>query len=197
MFKVRKAFSYDASTTPVLSTRFSKRDVIQSILFALVLLLGSIENAQASGACSIFDKNQRDVLQRAYNYGKQSDLGWTLAAIAWRESSAGADIVNFNDPSFGVFQVHLKTASSHEGFDWHQDPQRALMVAQRLITDFEYGADHAIQVLEFWKRRHKGNYRKMLASYNAGYRYAKGAGQAYAKDVASKVNYLRTNKCVI
>lgn len=162
----------------------------------LILFVALLSSSAYANQCKQFSFNQLQTMQRAYNYGEEHDLGWTLAAIVWQESSAGNKVVNWKDPSFGPFQIYLKTAASHEGFDWELDPRRALDVADKLLIDLEYGAGHAIKVLDHWKIRHSGNYRRMLSSYNAGVNWNSERGTKYANDVVYKLNFLRTYRCV-
>ena len=141
-----------------------------------------------------FSQQQLDVMQQSYNYGKPSDLGYTLAAIAWKESSAGNKPVNWNDPSFGVHHILLKTAAAHEGFDHEKEPLRALALASRLVYDHDESARHSVMVLTHWKGRRK-DYAIMLASYYAGNNYKAGLG--YASDVINKVKFLQKHGCVL
>lgn len=54
-----------------------------------------------------FSPKQKAVLLKAYEYGAPHDLGYTLAAIAWKESCAGEYRMNFQDPSAGIYHAHL------------------------------------------------------------------------------------------
>lgn len=160
-----------------------------------VVLFSSVVNAH--NRCDMFSSEQLANLQYAYDYGSHFDHGWTLAAIIWRESSAGIKNINLRDPSYGPFHVHLKTASRQCGFDWMEDQERAHKVSVELMNNFTYGAQHAIKVLDYWKKQHKGNYRKMVASYNAGYSWSSEAGQVYVADIVKKIQFLKNNRCIV
>ena len=54
-----------------------------------------------------FSKNQKQVILKAFKYGAKSGFGYTMAAIAWKESCAGEYRVNFADPSAGIYHAHI------------------------------------------------------------------------------------------
>ncbi len=54
-----------------------------------------------------FNKNQKQVILKAFKYGAKDGFGYTMAAIAWKESCAGEYRVNFTDPSAGIYHAHI------------------------------------------------------------------------------------------
>lgn len=169
---------------------------VKTVCFGVVLCVPSIRDLGAAESCSIFSDEQREVLQQSYDFGKPYDMGWSLAAIAWKESSAGLKLANFSDPSFGVYHILLKTAAAHEGVDINSDPKSGINIATRLLWDNSYAADHAITVLNYWLGRHNGDWSKAWASYNGGNNWEGNAPQEYSADIKSKLSYLRKHKCI-
>lgn len=155
---------------------------------ALPLIL-SVFSVSAHSYCkSVMDlsETQRETLVQAYEYGEPYGYGYSLAAIAWKESMAGVYKINYSDPSFGVFHNLLTTVARREGVTSGFVKNQ---LAQRLVDDFEYSASHAIAELNTWRRYHKGDIYLTWASYNAGTYYKAGIG--YADNIKSKVQTLQ------
>lgn len=147
--------------------------------------------------CNVdLDENQVNVLKRAYQLGSAHDLGLSLAAIAWQESQAGKYLINWSDPSFGVFHSHLRTASSRTDTRGYLNK---VELSQRLMVDMEFASALAIEELLYWKGRmaKKGlfGWRNIWAAYNGGNNFDGSAAQAYADSIAKKVAYLK--KCIL
>lgn len=164
-------------------------------LITILALISPLSNA--SQCKTQFSQEQIETLQRAFDYGQERGWGWSLAAIAWRESSAGQNLIRFDPPyefwsaSYGVFHVYLKTAMVHEGCTL---ARCASKIANKLMTDFDYSAEQAIEVLEYWKRvKGDHNYHYIWKGYNDGYENTL-RGVKYANDIAKKVLYLK--ECV-
>ncbi|MBF84573.1 MAG: hypothetical protein CL489_08875 [Acidobacteria bacterium] len=158
----------------------------------LILLLLSLLSFNAVASCTAFDFNQRNVLQRAYDYGVEYDMGWSLAAIAWKESSAGRNMANWNDPSVGVFHNLLKSVAKREGVYGNEEKEVILIV--RLMHEFEFSAKHAVLELKYWQKQYGKDWRKIWSSYNAGWNWFNGI--KYSDDIANKIQYLKRNKCI-
>lgn len=148
----------------------------------LGILLTSLQSF-AVEECPYFTPEQLLTMQRAYDAGDDLGMNYALAAIAWKESNAGENLVNHRTNDYGVFQNHLKTVASREGVK----PSKRL--AKRLVNDFDYSLNHAISELSFWKQVRKDRLRDILASYNAGYNLS--AGRKYANDVLNKISKLQ------
>lgn len=158
----------------------------------LIILLLSLLSFNAVAQCTAFDSSQREVLQRAYDYGVKYDMGWSLAAIAWKESSAGKNKANWNDPSVGVFHNLLKSVAKREGVYGNDEKEVILIV--RLMHEFDFSAKHAVLELKYWKKQYGDDWRKIWASYNAGWNWFNGI--EYSDNIAQKISYLRLNKCI-
>jgi hypothetical protein len=139
-------------------------------------------------------REQVDVLKRSYHYGSAFDMGYSLAAIAWKESSAGKYPINVNDPSFGVHHIYITTAASRANIKGVEINKLALA----LINDEKLSASFAIKELLFWQqalKKEDRNWKNVWAAYNGGYSYKEDAPQEYSKDIQKKIKWLKT--CLI
>lgn len=162
------------------------------VLVALLTYLSS--TLVVAEECDVFfTTDQLHTLQRAFDAGQERDWGWSLAAISWRESSAGLELVRFEPPfkaenaSYGPFHVYLKTAMSREGC---VDYACAADITQDLITDFQYSADHAMAELDYWMSVHGRDYLKIWKGYNDGFQNTQ-KGADYAEEIRGKIRYLK------
>lgn len=153
-----------------------------------------------------FNDIQLDNMQYAYSFGEQYDkhgkakarekrydnngLGYIMAALVWRESSAGIkEKGKKGHEAYGMFQNYLPTIRSRvDKLGWKMtDRQIIKMMGKRSNS-----AAWAYIELSYWLDVHKGDMRKAIASYNAGWKFK--AGDAYASDVLKKANYLKSHK---
>lgn len=144
---------------------------------------------------------QYAVLLHSLESGKSDDLGLTLAAIAWKESSFGKNKINTNDGRHGSYGSHQVLLTSAAGYlkannlvsvslDNNVAQKRILINA--LVNNERISIRFALEELKYWAKRHNGDYRKMVASYNAGNLGIKSpAGKKYAADVAYRVRVLK------
>ncbi|CAE09369.1 conserved hypothetical protein [Wolinella succinogenes] len=142
-----------------------------------------------------FSPKQKAVLLKAYEYGAPHDLGYTLAAIAWKESCAGEYRMNFQDPSAGIYHAHLpgliKKYPSLKQNGFTQNVLGAL-----LVKDDAFAAREAISELKYWEKVHQGNWERMIKSYNKGFSWQKDSqsnrlAEDYYQDVKEKVKRLQ------
>jgi hypothetical protein len=175
--------------------------ILKSIKFA-VLALG-ISFSSLSNAANVdngFDCNdiknmtmkQKVVLYKAYYFGLEDDLGYSLAAIAWQESEAGKILVNAFDPSFGIYHTLLSSAAVRESKQDATNYEKNI-IAQELIDSQQFASKHAIAEMKYWLSKHNGNYMKAWASYNAGHKMENG--KSYASSISSKIGTLK--KCLL
>lgn len=158
-----------------------------------VALLSTNAHAYNEEKCKIFTEEQRETMQKAFQAGAEKDYSWTLAALTWQETSAGKYPVNWKDPSFGPFQNNIRTVAKRYGA---KNSVEEFALAERLMTDFEFAAGAAMAELEYWDNYHKGDYKKMLASYNNGWAWESERAQKYKDDVIAKLKYLKENECL-
>ena len=65
------------------------------------------------------------------------------------------------------------------------------IIANRLIIDFEFATNIAINDLKHWHSARNGNWINTWESYNAGSRYNSSKGQQYADSINKKVQELK------
>ena len=139
---------------------------------------------------------QRAVLLSSYEYGKVHNLGYTLAAIAWKESCAGEYRMNFQDPSAGIYHAYLpgllKKYPSLQQNGFTQN-----MLGTLLVRDDAFAAKEAIRELKYWEKIHKGNWAKMIKSYNKGFSWQQNKGanklaESYYRDIKLRVQKLQS-----
>ncbi|MGP1450279.1 MAG: hypothetical protein ACTTJS_04045 [Wolinella sp.] len=142
-----------------------------------------------------FSARQKSVLLKAYEYGNPYELGYTLAAIAWKESCAGEYRMNFQDPSAGIYHAYLPgiikkyPSLKQNGFTQN-------VIGSMLVKDDAFAAREAISELKYWEKIHKGNWEKMIKSYNKGFSWqrdenANRLATAYYLDVKSRMQKLQ------
>lgn len=156
---------------------------------------GNVHASQSSTQCAFdFTPQQLATMATAYHTGKNQDLGFTLAAISWRESRAGEDVVsmhrNIKAANLGAFQNRVQTVGDRAGC---KTRKCYAQVGVKLLVNQEYAAQAALDEMNFWLDYHNKNVRKSLSSYNAGFA-RNSASNSYAADVVKKAKYLQ--RCV-
>lgn len=162
------------------------------ILPALALPLHKIE-----GKCvqpKDFNKNQKNVILKAFRYGAKSGFGYTMAAIAWKESCAGEYRVNFADPSAGIYHAHIPgIIKKHKQKDSNFMRN---MVGELLMRDDDFASQTALDELNYWQKVRNGNWYEVIKSYNKGFSWEKDKernkmAQEYFEDVFARVKALQ------
>lgn len=152
----------------------------------LAVLLISLSSFGFSNCNFGFTEKQEKVIELAYISGLTSDVGFTIAAIVWKESFVGKYIIRNNNPdgklgSYGVTHVQLSTAMYMVGIESSWKARDELL--PRMIADDQFVIDLSIQYLNKFSHL---PYRKKVARYN-------GAGEAadkYAEDIINRVHRL-------
>ena len=161
----------------------------RTIILALTLLFGSLIISKPATASVFHDciynsytDEQKKLIIQSYELGKSFELGFTLAAISIVESSAGNNIANWRESSFGPYQNRAITVLNR-----HKIPSDDVILqfrtVERLIYDIEFAAQEAINELNYWIGVRKGDWTMVWASYNAGWKWENGVGYA------SMINY--------
>lgn len=168
---------------------------LKAMTYMVFTLASGTATASLSAQCNIeFTDHQLATMSRAWNTGIKSDLGYTLAAISWKESRAGEDVVRYNgslkNANLGAFQNKVLSAGKREGC---KSRKCYADVAYKLITDQKFASEHALREMNFWMGVHNNNVRGALASYNSGHSH-NSRSRSYAQSVLSKTKYLK--KCV-
>lgn len=139
--------------------------------------------------CNVFkqlNSNQLHNARLSYNRGSGSDLGLTLAAIAMTESSLGVQRVNTRSKDFGLYAINIRTMKSIVGVD---NFILGYLLAGTLTFNDELNAKFALNVLNHYKKVHRGNWEKMVMAYNAGNNYKRG--EYYLQKVKRNVKMLQ------
>lgn len=136
------------------------------------------------------DFDQKLVLRHSFEYGRPYDLSYSLAAIAWKESSGGRYRINLQDPAAGIHMITIKNALSYSGRK--DTPFNRNKLAQELIENPNLSAGYSVINLNFWRSVYGNNWGLVWRSYNGGTSGSK-ASQEYAISIAEKVNVIR--KC--
>ncbi|MGL4735755.1 MAG: hypothetical protein ACRCWB_11880 [Enterovibrio sp.] len=134
-----------------------------------------VEVVQEREQCSFKKKlnaKQRENLSIIKTVAGDKDLARTLAAIAWRESHLGVNLVrhnvqNIRDNSFGMFQKVL----FWEAQQTNESAFALGVKATRLITDPAHATAQAIKDLQGFIKLENGDVMAGLARYNGRDQY--------------------------
>tara|TARA_R110000803_G_scaffold13482_9_gene37907 strand:- start:1539 stop:2066 length:528 start_codon:yes stop_codon:yes gene_type:complete len=154
-------------------------------LFVLALMA---EQAVAKRCTELHSMNakQINIMVQSYILGEKQDLGYTLSAIAWKESQAGSYPINISDPSFGVHHILITSAIKRSGLKDTSFNRNRL--AAKLL-EHKVSSMYAIQELKFWQRKYENDWIKVWASYNAGYSWQNGL--KYANDIKQRIQLIK------
>lgn len=137
---------------------------------------------------------QKNNTIKIYEIANEYDLAEIMIAIAWQESRLGKISINLEDKaSCGVHHVHIKT------FLWQNGIKNTItnrnIYCLELIKSVELSTQNAIKFFQYAKNKWKGDYKKAIMSYNAGFdlRNNKQA-ESYYKSVS---NYMNSVKPII
>ena len=155
-------------------------------ILLLTLLLVSCTPAVAD-TCNLSVK-QYQVLDFSFYEGRKHDLGYTLAAIALKESNLGEWVINLNDPSAGDYHVTIDKVLKHKG--WVDTPFNRNRAASELIHNKHLSADLAINELLYWQRRLEG-WDNAVRAYNAGNRWKSSRGAKYLADIETNIRKIK------
>ncbi|CAM2921325.1 hypothetical protein [Helicobacter felis] len=164
-------------------------------LFGLCGLLGAqkADLAECNDPLKFSDK-QKDIIVYAYRYGFKQELGYEMAAIAWKESCAGMYRVNFGDPSAGIYHAYIPAVIKL----YNERDTRFMqnVYGDMLIRDRAFASKVALDMLVSWRRTYKGNLKDMIKSYHKGLRWQKNdylnqVATEYYQDILAKIKVLR------
>jgi hypothetical protein len=130
-------------------------------------------------------EEKMDKILEIYDATAHTGHQLTLTAIAWKESRASSWPVNLNDPSCGPFHNKIVNVMQREKIEDSKFNRN--LVCARLIHELDFSIKHAILEIEFWEKRHKGVWRKVVASYNGGHK----GNREYAQEVAEILTAFR------
>lgn len=156
--------------------------------YIIAILLFLPMTAQAN-QCRLTDA-QRSVLEFSYSYGKEFDYGYTLAAIALKESNLGEWPINLQDPSAGFY--HVTTIKVINLLGWSNTSFNHNRAASKLVYDHHLSAHLAIEELLYWRNR-LGAWEASVRAYNAGNNWRSERGERYVFDI--RENIARIQEC--
>lgn len=116
-----------------------------------------------------------------------SEYPLTLVAISWQESRFNSLPVNLSDPSCGPFHNKVSNVLKREKID--DTSFKRNVVCAKLMDNLVFAIKHANIELSYWQMQHKGNWRKMMASYNGGH----GGNEDYSENIAEILEVLRAS----
>lgn len=179
---------------------------MKTVILILVMVVSLFANQHTSKRAQYMKElnsltmNQKEVLVQSLFTGIKSDKSYTLAAIAWKESSLGKHRINMHDGvgckyrgSFGCYQQRL----SYIMKDPSMKNRSAAMVKTMLVNNTNFAATVALNNLNNWEdhwkdKKSRNTELNMLASYNAGgYGTHSKSGRAYAKDVKLRMDVMK------
>lgn len=164
-------------------------DIVLLLAFILVIFSGQLRASQCSVE-KIMTDEQFSVVHRSYEIGEPHNLGYSLAAIVWQESSAGEYLVNSDERSYGPYQINLKTAMNRLDEQENFTKQQKNRLASNLMR-LEYSSLFAIKELQYWLSIHGNDWSKVWASYNGGWSYDHAKPKLYSLEIASKIRKLK------
>lgn len=170
---------------------FWKVFVCVNFILLCVTFCSSVYGAECSKWYGLSD-NQQKVAEWLYKRGESHDLQLTLPAIAWAESALGRYRLNIRSGDVGLMQINYKTAQNTLGVTNYF---KQAELHQRLIYDDELNVTIALSVLEHFKKVHKGDWKKMVMSYNIGNRKSVEAvsrGEDYHKKLYIYLKIIRS-----
>ena len=133
-------------------------------------------------------QNQLTVLHNIMEKAKPFNLSYTMAAIAWKESSLGKNLINLSSGDCGVFQVSAKTLSNNK-FKQNR-------ICQRLILDFDFSFSVALERYKYFYNYYRSKglpkgvaWKRAICSYHSGWDWRKGI--LYYKAIVRNIRSIR------
>lgn len=154
------------------------------------MLTGFLQSQGLKNQYDFFTESQKEVLNFAYDYGRDHDLSYSLAAIAWQESQAGLFLIDFQGQTAGIWHVSVDGVINRNQKMYKDTPFIRNLVAQKLMNNRKFCAKEAVKELLYWKNK-RSNWVDIWASYNGGYNYESRQAQRYAREVAEKIKFLK------
>jgi len=109
---------------------------------------------------------QLNLVKKVYLRFNKVNLGITGVAILIQESQAGKYLFNPVSKDYGIMMVNLETYMSLKKIK--PKYYTKIEIASILMKNDNINIEASIENMLFWKKYHRGNWIKMLASYNGG-----------------------------
>jgi hypothetical protein len=140
---------------------------------------------------SALTNEQVRILNQCYQYGKQSNLGYTLAAICWVESQAGYWRINSESGDYGITGINLRTALNRLRLKPIYSNIKRLQT--RLVMDNELALQLALSELEYWKYQRKyTEWFDYVSAYNRGHI----GSYNYARKISRTIRWIKKMKII-
>lgn len=157
----------------------------------LILFCILITNIYASTTFNFSKLSQKDMetLKQIKKEGEQYGLSYSLMAIAIKESSLGRYLVNVDSRDYGIYQANIKSVIRRHNVkdtSWNRNK-----FAMKLISDFRFATKNAIAELNYWKKIHNNDWKKVWGSYNGGWKYNSKTAKEYSRQIASIIRQLK------
>lgn len=169
------------------------------LLILLMIMCSNTAWAFSQSCDTWLSKSQIYTINKAYRLGVEHDLGYSLAAIAFLESSAGVHLRNERTQDYGVFGINIRTVTKrlHQLTGVTLNDKQIKSLKSHLMFDMESNAMYAIMELRFWQRVHgQNNWKPIWASYNGGYSYSNDRPQTYSRSVAKTIRKIKQLNCL-
>lgn len=166
-----------------------KNVLLGLILIFYIIMLKSYGQSikQLDNELTHMSNKQLQILAKSYLEGKEYGVGWSLAAIAWKESQAGKYLVNLESKDCGVYQKNIPSYIT--GLDKKTTSFLVNITCQEFITNRPLASSVAVSDLLYWKKKRHNNWLKIWASYNCGYK--KHCGKRYANEIRKRIIVLK------
>lgn len=174
------------------------RKKITLLCFFCIFVYAKIPQEKLFARCDLpknFNANQKQIILDSYFYAQKKGFGYMLAAIAWQESCAGEYLINFSDPSAGIFHAHIPLVLKQYTNLKNTAFNRNLM-GRFLIQNQDFAMQVALEQLIFWNQKYSGDKQKILKSYNKGTSWisnekSNALAQKYYQEVFEKIKLLQ------
>jgi hypothetical protein len=154
-------------------------------LFLALLVLPILLHSDYLKELKSLSVEQKKVMVQAYKIGQMFDLELTLIAITWKESDFGKYPLNLQSMDCGVTQINIYWYLKNHKLKTNYYNKSKFCA--KLIKDNRLALFSAIDILLHFKKVHKGNWRKMVGSYNGGNK----PNMKYAKDIAKRIQAIK------
>lgn len=158
--------------------------IIISLLFSTAsakLDKDEVKVARYLAELELLDNSKIELMMKMYVAGYKYDLGYSLIAVAWKESYFGNYLINLSDGahgSFGLYHIRVDIAAARNKLKTDWEISR---YAEKLISDFNISTSEAITNLLYWRDYFKDSdtpFQNMFSGYNGG-----GKGNQIAKSI--------------
>ena len=158
-----------------------------TILLLPLLLLANVEYEEDFKNLT---QSQKDVIQFAFDFGKPTNLSWTLAAKVWEESNAGENVISTKahpryGRDYGISQNNIYWFLTSRGTGYTK--ANIAKFASKLVRDDAYCLQASVDNIHYWQKRYPTDYKEVWAHYNGG----NNPNYNYAGRIAKRIQVLR------